>query len=211
MTSTLAWACPMSPPHSSTSASRHSSSSIASRSRLIDPIDAIPADSASLSCSFSRSSGVCSPLARCRLEGRPITTPIRKACISSPLSPPVKLSTSRPLLKPNTVGSPVTLSVSLRPRLASEFSLASRKSPPDFTAASSSAGVSCRQGAHQSAYTSSSTGTGESSTTFWRLSTVTSKITSSGLASLGAAGGGGLLLLPSGAAAAAATGGGCPR
>jgi hypothetical protein len=54
----------------------------------------------------------------------------------------------------------------------SVFIFTSRNNPPDFIAAPSSIGVNCLHGPHQSAYTSTNTGIGDSITNFWKFSDV---------------------------------------
>ena len=56
---------------------------------------------------------------------------------------------------------------------------------PDFIAAVSNKGVSCLHGPHQSAYTSTRTGTGDSRTNFWKLALVHSNTQSSFFAGVG--------------------------
>ena len=91
-----------------------------------------------------------------------------------------------PALQAKTVGSPCTSSVCANDDSLSLFTLANRNIPPLFIAADSSMGPSCLQGPHQSAYTSTSTGTGDSNTIFWKFSEVTSNTQSSFFAGVGA-------------------------
>ena len=92
---------------------------------------------------------------------------------------------SLPELHANTVGRPCTSSVCDSDGSLSLLIFASRNMPPLFIAAFSSMGPSCLQGPHQSAYTSTSTGTGDSSTIFWKFSEVTSNTQSSFFAGVG--------------------------
>mmetsp|Transcript_7344 Transcript_7344/g.10497 ORF Transcript_7344/g.10497 Transcript_7344/m.10497 type:complete len:236 (-) Transcript_7344:898-1605(-) len=87
-----------------------------------------------------------------------------------------------PFLTAKTVGSAVTPSAVLMGRSSSVFSLTRRNTPPPFTAISSRMGVRALHGPHQSAYTSSRTGTGDSMTSDWKVSDVAENTTSSFLA-----------------------------
>ena len=90
-----------------------------------------------------------------------------------------------PALHAKTVGSPCTSSVCDKDDSLSLLIFARRNMPPLFIAADSSIGPSCLQGPHQSAYTSTNTGTGDSNTNFWKFSEVTSNTQSSFFAGVG--------------------------
>ena len=92
---------------------------------------------------------------------------------------PSKELTTLPSRIPNTVGRALTSRHPDTDRCWSVLTFTSLIIPPALTHICSRAGVSCLHGPHQSAYTSSNTGTGESMTSLCRSSAVPSNTTSS--------------------------------